>query len=146
MHLGEFPNGIEFSTFVMARQNYPFEKMSVQDHQLLFAHERTRPPTATDLEGNWRGTLIFLATPDLSLWNQANPEVFEASFHSGAASYRLRGGLDLASPPELRRVDEKTMLGRWTLPDLAPELFLRLQNYTGSSASGLELRFVLTRS
>ena len=25
MHLGTFPNGIVFSTFVMARKNYPFE-------------------------------------------------------------------------------------------------------------------------
>src|SRR5205823_229541 len=40
MHLGEFPHGVEFATFVMARNNYPFEKMSVPDHQAIFNGDR----------------------------------------------------------------------------------------------------------
>jgi cholesterol oxidase len=147
MHLGEFPNGFEFATFVMARQNYPYEKMAVDDHRMLMTHAKTRPASAEELEGAWRGTLVFLSAPNVSLLNQANPEAFEAVFRGGAATYRLRGGvLDGGShAAELRRVDEQTLVGRWALRDLAPELFLGLQNYVGSGADGLEMRFVLTR-
>ena len=90
---------------------------------------------------------MFLNTPNISLLNAANPEVFEASFRGGQASYRLRGGLDLGSgTPKLRRIDAQCVIGRRTLGDVAPELFLGLQNYLGSSGDALEIRFVLTRS
>jgi hypothetical protein len=147
MHLGDFPNGFEFSTFVMARQNYPYEKMAIDDHRLLMTHAATRPPSPAELEGSWKGTLVFLTTPNLSLLNQANPEVFDAEFRGGEAVYRLRRGLEAgkAATADLRLVDEKTIVGRWTLRDLAPETFLSLQNYLGSSGVELELRFVLTR-
>jgi cholesterol oxidase len=146
MHLGEFPNGIEFAAFVMARQNYPYEKMAIDDHRTLMAHPQTRPPARDELEGNWRGTLVFLSTPNISLLNQANPQLFEADFRGGEASYRFRGGLDLGRPAaELRRIDEQTIIGCWNLPDLTPEPFLALQNYIGSTSQGLEVRFVLTR-
>jgi len=64
--------------------------------------------------------------PNLSLLNQANPQVFDAEFRAGRGMYRLRGGLDIGSAA-------------------APEPFLALQNYLGSSGEDLELRFVLTR-
>ena len=44
MHLGTFPNGIVFATFVMARQNYPFENMSVPDADALFADASVAAP------------------------------------------------------------------------------------------------------
>ena len=149
MHLGEFPNGIEFSTFVMARQNYPYEKMAIDDHRLLMTHPETRQPSQAELEGNWRGTFVFLSAPNLSLLNQANPEVFQAEFRGGEVQFRFRSGAEIGvgqAMPGLRRVDDKTMVGIWTLRDAAPELFLAFQHFLGSAGEALELRFVLARS
>ncbi|MBL8296205.1 MAG: hypothetical protein JNN08_30455, partial [Bryobacterales bacterium] len=148
MHLGEFPNGIEFSTFVMARQNYPYEKMAIDDHRLLMTHGETRPPTLAELEGTWRGTLVFLSAPNVSLLNQANPEVFQAEFGGSGMQVRFRAGVEIGAGqamPELRRVDGKTVVGLWTLRDAAPELFLTFPRFLGSAGEELELRFVLTR-
>ncbi len=80
MHLGEFPNGIEFATFVMARHNYPFEKMSVLDHKAIFEDSRARIPAASEIAGTWNGYLIFLTRPDLSLLNQLDPVAFNVKF------------------------------------------------------------------
>jgi hypothetical protein len=149
MHLGDFPNGMEFATFVMARQNYPFEKMAIDDHRLLMTHPQSRQPSPDELEGNWRGTFVFVSNPNLSLLNQANPELLEATFQRGQPEWRFRGGIEAprtAGMPELRRVDDRTMLGRWTMAGLAPDLFLTLQNYSGSSGAELEIRFILTRT
>ena len=85
MHLGTFPDGIVFSTFVMARQNYPFEFMSAPDAEILFADPRAAA-AAADVEGDWTGHLIVLKTPDTSLLNQVSPPVFKASFRAGAAT------------------------------------------------------------
>jgi hypothetical protein len=49
MHLGDFPNGVEFASFVMERHNYPFEKMSIADHHAIFADPRTRVPRPDEL-------------------------------------------------------------------------------------------------
>jgi hypothetical protein len=35
MHIGEFPKGTEFATFVMARHNYPFELATDEDRKLM---------------------------------------------------------------------------------------------------------------
>jgi len=148
MHLGDFPNGIEFSTFVMARQNYPYEKMAIDDHRLLMTHPETRLPTEAELEGAWRGTLVFLSAPNVSLLNQANPEVFEAGFRGGQLRCRFRGGIETGAgqaAPQLRRIDDKTVAGLWALRDTAPELFLAFPHFLGSAGDALELRFVLTR-
>ncbi len=37
MHIGEFPDGKEFATFVMARHNYPFELATDEDRKLIAA-------------------------------------------------------------------------------------------------------------
>src|SRR5574337_732126 len=63
MHIGDFPNGLEFATFVMARNNYPFEKMSVDDHQLLFKDPHTSVPSVCQLRGGWNGNLIVVPHP-----------------------------------------------------------------------------------
>ena len=41
MHIGDFPNGIEFLTFVLARHNYPFELATAEDHKLIAAGPMT---------------------------------------------------------------------------------------------------------
>jgi hypothetical protein len=35
MHIGDFPNGTEFATFVLARHNYPFELATDEDRKLI---------------------------------------------------------------------------------------------------------------
>jgi hypothetical protein len=37
MHIGDFPNGREFATFVLARHNYPFELATDDDRKLIAA-------------------------------------------------------------------------------------------------------------
>lgn len=37
MHVGDFPNGTEFATFVLARHNYPFELATDDDQKLIAA-------------------------------------------------------------------------------------------------------------
>jgi hypothetical protein len=107
MHLGDFPNGLEFAAFVMARHNYPFEKMSAPDHQAIFEGKRARVPTPDELVGNWEGHLVFLTRPDVSLLNQFNPVAFrlrfiptsegvECRFRFGRVQTRMVSGEDLA--------------------------------------------------
>ena len=102
MHLGDFPDGMVFSTFVMTRHNYPFEKMSVEDHQLIFGDPRARVPSAAELAGAWNGFLIFLTRPNVSLANQANPLLFHMDVQpSGdgiAAQYRFGPGAAGTAP------------------------------------------------
>jgi hypothetical protein len=119
MHLGTFPNGIMFSMFVMARNNYPFEFMSAPDAEAVFADARVKAPDAAAIEGDWDGHLILVKTP--SLLNQVSPVLFKASFRGGAASCSAAGvsfarGQNLS---ELRLLDPKTLLGKWTGLDAA---------------------------
>ena len=37
MHIGDYPNGVEFATFVLARYNYPFELATDEDRKLIAA-------------------------------------------------------------------------------------------------------------
>jgi hypothetical protein len=161
MHLGEFPNGMEFSTFVMARQNYPFEKMALEDHHALFAHERAAKPSAASMAGEWTGHLVFLGRPDISLLNAANPALLQVSFREGGgdieAAYRFGPGGGELSPEfplrasvaavqeDLRMIDGQTMLGRWTMPDVAPGLFLGLRDFVETGRGRPAFYWVLTR-
>lgn len=160
MHLGEFPNGMEFSTFVMARNNYPFDRMALEDHHALFAHPRAVKPAAAALTGEWTGTLIFLGRPNLSLLNQANPAVFRVSFREAAgeisAAFRLGAGGDFspefplrgslaAMQQNLRMIDGRTLLGRWALPGLAPGLFAGLRDFVETGSAKPAFYWVLTR-
>jgi hypothetical protein len=43
MHIGDFPNGMEFATFVLARYNYPFE-LATDDDKKLIADTTTADP------------------------------------------------------------------------------------------------------
>ncbi len=161
MHLGDFPNGMEFATFVMARNNYPFEKMALEDHHLLFQHQRARKPTAAELAGDWTGYLVFLGRPNVSLLNQANPAALHVSFRQSGATvtgrYRFGPDLGILSPEfpiqggiealqqDTRMLDERTLLGRWTAGDLAPGLVVALQDCLETGAGLPAFYWLLTR-
>jgi hypothetical protein len=166
MHLGDFPNGMEFATFVMARHNYPFEKMSVEDHNLLFADPRTTVPEPARLEGEWDGYLVFLTRPSTSLLNQANPVAFRLSFRQAAsgkieARYRLgliSGGVEAAGTPEflqltdatsfhdeIRMINEDTLIGKWISAQLHPDLLRGLGSYLEPRGDRFAFYYVLRR-
>lgn len=129
MHLGRFPDGLDFATFVMTRNNYPFEKMAVPDHDDLFDGDRTHPPTIDEAAGVWQAHVVFLKEPDLALHNQFNPPLFRVAFN-GAGPARLFWGpvsltRDVTVEPsgirltgsdgvhhELRALGPETLLGR----------------------------------
>lgn len=93
MHLGRFPRGLEFATFVLSRNNYPLVHMTVPDHDLLFAGGEARPPAPGELGGRWRGRAVFSAAPDRTLHNQFNPPGWSATFEASAERGTLRHGL-----------------------------------------------------
>ena len=43
MHIGEFPNSLEFATFVMARHNYPFGLATTDDRKRIAAANTAAP-------------------------------------------------------------------------------------------------------
>jgi cholesterol oxidase len=138
MHLGTFPNGLEFATFVMARQNYPFENMSIPDHDLVFTDARAVVPQPGQVEGEWDGHLVFVATPETTLLNQVSPVLFHASFRSGAAIFKL-GGIETPLQCDLRLAGDTTLLGRCALPSAL--------NYCVQTEAGKPVaRFVLKRA
>jgi cholesterol oxidase len=134
MHLGQFPHGLEFATFVMARDNYPFENMSVPDHQAIFYGEHVQVPSAAEIAGTWEGHLIFLTRPDVSLLNQFNPVAFRLRFVPTSAGVEARyrfgliGGQKVVEftdefvrlidtsrfQDEIRIIDPDTMIGQWS--------------------------------
>ncbi|MGH9431621.1 MAG: hypothetical protein ACRD3T_08765, partial [Terriglobia bacterium] len=165
MHLGNFPNGLEFSTFVMGRNNYPFDKMSVEDHNLLFGDPRTRVPTAAQLEGEWDGSLAFVTHPNTTLLNQLNPVAFHLGFKQSGTQIeaRYRFGLmsgasqvqmtdefaQLVAPPaclnEIRMIDADTMIGKWVSAELSPNLLTGLRSYSEPAGDRCAFYYVLAR-
>ena len=165
MHLGDFPNGVEFATFVMARNNYPFEKMSVEDHQLLFKDPRTRVPTAAQLTGQWTGNLIFVQHPNSTILNQLNPVVFQLVFATQGIQLQARykfglisTGTQIEMTPEyvrlgdltafqgeIRMIDNDTLIGKWVASDLLSTLADPLRNFVEPGSNQLTFYYVLTR-
>lgn len=149
MHVGRFPDGFEFATFVMARNNYPFAKMAVPDHDAIMGGPRARVPTSTELTGSWKGHLVFLRRPELALHNQFNPPVLRFDFAGNGGTARVRIGplasqthvqfdpdcvrltSSAASREELRMLDTDTLIGR------------RMRS--SSAEASPRLRYVLTR-
>jgi cholesterol oxidase len=164
MHLGDFPDGMEFASFVMARHNYPFGHMAVDDHRRIFADARLAAPEAAGLAGSWSGRLIYIAHPNLTLLNQVSPVLFRVEFNEAAgglhASYRF--GLARRNKPdeftggsgrlldagavrnEMRRIDADMLIGRWVCDDPAP-LLPGLQDYLELEGGRLAFRYLLTR-
>jgi hypothetical protein len=132
MHLGRFPKGLEFATFVMARNNYPFQKMAIPDHDTIFHGDRVRVPTAAELTGSWKGYIVLLHRPDLGLHNQFNPPLLRLQFSTGTAVTKARMNLgpipsekqvqfdadrirltDSSSfTEEIRQIDADTLIGQ----------------------------------
>jgi hypothetical protein len=170
MHLGEFPDGLEFATFVMARHNYPFEKMSVDDHNLLFllfSDPRTTVPEGAQLEGEWTGHVVFITRPSTSLLNQANPVAFHLSFRQAGGGkiegrYRLgllSGEMEVARTPEfiqlvdftsfhdeIRMIDSETLIGKWVSPELNPDLLGGLGSYLEPRGDRFAFYYILKRA
>lgn len=167
MHLGEFPNGVEFATFVMARHNYPFEKMSVEDHNLIFSDPRTRVPDGTQLEGEWDGHVVFITRPSTTLLNQVNPVGFHLSFLRTAdgkieGRYRLgllAGGVEVERTnefvrlidftsfhDEIRMIDQETLIGKWVSPELNPDLVRWLGPYLEPRGDRFGFYYILKRA
>jgi cholesterol oxidase len=170
MHLGNFPGGLETATFVMARHNYPFEKMSVPDHQAIFTGDHVHIPTPSEMAGNWEGHLIFLTRPDISLLNQVNPVLFrlrliptangvEARFRFGLLSAKKEVEftdesarlLDIPGlQSEIRMIDADNLIGKWVCPLQPSWLSTPLQKaLCGYSEPGIErftLHYLLTRT
>jgi cholesterol oxidase len=153
MHLGTFPDGLEFATFVMSRNNYPFENMSTEDHQAIFDDPRNNVPNPSDLAGNWSGHLVLLPTTDNSLLNQVSPVAFRVSFQTedGRTTAKYQVGpvefsiaLDAPTPQGFREIDSDTILGMCLVPDAAaianlPACFVR------TVSGGSNIYFVLKR-
>jgi cholesterol oxidase len=164
MHLGTFPTGMEFATFVMARNNYPFENMSVEDHRLIFADQRTWAPSAAELEGQWNGHLIFVANPNATLLNQVSPVLFHVSFDASGQQAQYRFGraaaesridyssvfsraLDWTSgKTEIRMIDSGTMIGKWLLAEAEPDCLPGLSFFLEPQADRFAFYFVLMRA
>jgi hypothetical protein len=165
MHLGGFPNGLEFATFVMARNNYPFEKMSVEDHQLLSKDSHTHVPTAAELTGQWTGNLIFVEHPNSTILNQLNPVVFQLVFATQGTQLQARYKFGLISTGaqvemtpefvqlsdlsvfqgEIRMIDNDTLIGKWAATDLQPTLADPLRCYVEPGSNQVTFYFILTR-
>lgn len=149
MHIGQFPDGIEFATFTMARHNYPLELMSVEDFNLLIADPAVHAPnSAAEVAGEWTGRLITLAHPTVSLLTNTNPLLLSGSFAAdGAASFKV-AGIDAPIPAgdlsSLRGVDANTLIGKW---DLGPKLgwLTTLQDCVQPSDGKFWVHFVLIR-
>ena len=165
MHLGTFPNGLEFATFVMARHNYPFDHMSIPDHQAIFADPRASVPSPAQLEGRWDGHPIFVATPDSTLLNHVSPVLFHVTFRTtdGKTEASWRAGVlnaqsaveDTAEVAravdapgigsEFRLIDSQTLIGKWVLSGLDPALSTALQYFLRMEAGQTTIYFVLQR-
>jgi cholesterol oxidase len=171
MHLGEYPHGLEFATFVMARHNYPFENMSVPDHQAIFHGDHARAPSPTEIAGAWEGRLIFLTRPDVSLLNQFNPVAFHVRFVPTGTGVEARFRFGLISgqneveftdefvrlidstrfQDEIRVIDPETMIGQWRDPSsgalslhTAP-LQQALRGYLAPGRDQIAFHYFLTR-
>jgi hypothetical protein len=165
MHLGDFPNGVEFATFVMERHNYPFEKMSIPDHHAIFGDARTRAPKPEELPGDWHGHLVLLPRPNTSLRNQVNPVLFRIRFEpdgdSVKASFRF-GLISIGSEvefsdeylkitnitsfhDEIRVIGDDMLIGKWASPEMSPILLRGLQDYLEPGRDRFVFYYVLTR-
>ena len=108
MHLGPFPDGVVFSSFVMTRTNYPFEKMSVEDHQAIFADLR-RNDLVLSRRGARGGYVLGRAASEISVG-----DVFRAVDGPLAEVRGLR--------PHLREVLDDTSLADLRTGDLPPRV------------------------
>lgn len=148
MHIGAFPRGMKFATFVMARNNYPFEQMAVPDHDMLFANDAlSRVPAPAEMAGRWRGRVVFSRAPDRTMHNQFNPPVASARVDRDAAGtaaikvwWSSRRGTPAPAKDALQVTDAS---GRDDLRLIGPETLLGRRYRRGATVPAT--RYVLTR-
>lgn len=149
MHLGTFPRGLVFASFVMARNNYPFEKMAAPDHDQIFTGDHARAPSAADIAGAWRGYLVLHKHPETALHNQFNPPVMRVTFRTSGngTEARMRTGLfsttrtaefgsDRLTLTGSSQIDQIRLLDRHTL----------IGRRVSQGLAAPRLRYVLTRA
>jgi cholesterol oxidase len=163
MHLGEFPRGLEFATFVMARHNYPFAHMSVDDHRLLFDHVQATRPNEAQLLGEWAGQVVMLARAGSILMKAPNPVAARVSFRArdGRVEGRSAFGLAGADPdlavalPRAASLDDwqerfrllpgGTLIGQWTLTDPGAGILRALERFVEPGDDRFTCHLVLER-
>jgi cholesterol oxidase len=148
MHLGHFPNGVEFATFVMERYSYGFEFMSIDDYRLLFAG--SQPPTPPQLAGQWSGNFIFLEHPNVALLSYPQPPAVQLTFLSNTLTIQLSDGtkVNAGAPPleDTRMVGTDSVIGKWTTGNLDPATLHALWDYVEPYADSFALYYVLKRT
>jgi hypothetical protein len=131
MHMGTFPNGVEFASFVMARNNYPFENMSLEDHARILADSRNAAPSPGSFTGKWSGRVISVPSTTATLANQASPVLFEVTFavQNGQTVGQFRVGpvefSQAVDPASMRSINANTLLGTCNSPSGVLHYFLR---------------------
>ncbi len=152
MHLGNFPNGLEFSAFVMSRHNYPLERLSLEDHERIFAMPEV---TAAALEAAsaWEGNLVPLEHPGTSLLRNipSAPVRLEADAAGGYTLSLESGGSRLVFPQaqvtlETRRIDDNTLAGKALITAPDASLVASLRNHAALEDGKLVLRYLLNRA
>jgi hypothetical protein len=151
MHLGDFPNGMEFSAFVMSRHNYPLERMSSEDHRLILALPEVTATAASQLTGDWEGSLVQLDGPGVRLMQQAPAQAKLKVGADGSYSLTVANGLTRLTLPmsqvtlETRSIDANTVIGRASVaePDLL--MLAALRNYGALQDRKMVLNFVINR-
>lgn len=152
MHLGEFPNGVAFSAFVMARHNYPLERMSLEDHTEICALPAVVPAALSELAGAWTGGLVPNENPGASLLRRLPPVPAKLAVEAdGKFTLTLKGGvssLNLVESQvslEARRIDTNTIVGRALVSSPDAALLSSLRHYGALEGGKLALRFLLNR-
>jgi len=129
---------------VMARYSYPLERMSVEDHRLLFA--RSVAPAAP-AQGDWEGHLILLDRTATTLLTPPPTALFRLSGADGKFRIALDGAEDVVvvGVNDLRALDADTLIGRWSSSELPPSLAESLRGYVEPYASEAVFYYLLKR-
>jgi hypothetical protein len=153
MHLGQFPNGIEFAAFVMSRHNYPLERMSLDDHERIFTMPAVSAVSAAELAGGWEGTFVPLENPGTNLLRRVPPATARLqAAANGDYSLSLAGGvpaLTLSQAQvtlESRRINANTILGRASLSSPDAALVTSMRSYGELKQNKLVLYYLLNRA
>jgi hypothetical protein len=136
----------------MARNNYPFVNMSVDDLDALFTDPHASVPSPAQLEGAWEGRPIFLATTQTSLLNQVTPVLFQVSFQVSGPQTKAHYNVgpiavdDPALRTDVRALNNDTLIGRCTLTGSNPSLAAALAGCLVPLAAAEGFGFVLKRA
>lgn len=152
MHLGEFPNGVEFATFVMERYSYSLQDMSIEDHQMLLGRTDFPRPSPGQVTGEWTGNFIVVEHPNTALLDHPERLPVRLTWRPNAPlRMELGNGMkwditaDL-SAQELRMLGQDTVIGKWETASLDSSAVGALRDYLEPYANAVVFRYVLTRS